>query len=549
MPSPLIPAAALALVAALSNSRTAAPELTPPILTPVHAAIHAPIHAALTSPEAEAAPQSDQEAVDDFEEYYGDLDSTIDRVEAVLTLEDNEAPGVVNALVKLLDADTVEVRDAAIRVLAGFETRPPIDRLVGAFADENGETERVALLEIMRKGAYQDLGEAVVEALEDRSWAIRRGAVLALGPTATTGTELAARLALLVDDPEVAVRCATIDALADARVREVLPLAQARLADDAWQVRASAIRATRLVRAKSSIPLLIARFDAEEGRLIEDLGKALDGITARDVGARPEAWKNFWERTGDRFEIPTDEEIVAWEKARKAEDAIYTAQNATSFHGIQTPSRAIVFVIDTSGSMESLVIERERYDPDAYPSWSRIDIVKTELARTIEGLEPYVKFGIISFATDTKRWKKKLVPANVINKRSALSFVEKLEPIGGNAQKDLAEVGLLPGADVSKGKTNTYGALALALGIDDDQTRSKPSRVDYLGEVDTIFFLSDGQPTFGKYILENKILERVKEANELRKVVLHTIAIGNFSKIFMAELARQNGGAFVDLGK
>ena len=539
MPSPLFPAVALALTAAAFPLAPGAPD-----------ACTSPRSCAVAVAAAEpAASQSDEEAVADFEEYYGDLESTIDRVEAVLTLEDNEAPGVVDALVELLDADESEVRDAAIRVLSGFGTRPPVDRLVATFADENGETERVGLLEIMRKGGYQDLGEAVVEALEDRSWAIRRGAVLALGPTATTGTELAARLALLVDDPEVAVRCATIDALADARVREVLPLAQARLADEAWQVRASAIRATRLVRDKSSIPLLIARFDAEEGRLIEDLGKALDGITARDVGARPDAWKSFWERTGDRFEIPTDEEIAAWEKARKAEDAIYSSQDATSFHGIQTPSRAIVFVIDTSGSMESLVIERERYDPDAYPSWARIDIVKTELARTIEGLEPHVKFGIISFATDTKRWKRKLVPANVINKRSALSFVDKLEPIGGNAQKDLAEVGLLPGADVSKGKTNTYGALALALGIDEDQTRSKPSREDYLGEVDTIFFLSDGQPTFGKYILENKILERVKEANELRKVVLHTIAIGNFSKTFMAELARQNGGAFVDLGK
>ncbi|MGB0333224.1 MAG: hypothetical protein ACPGPE_15550, partial [Planctomycetota bacterium] len=89
----------------------------------------------------------------------------------------------------------------------------------------------------------------------------------------------------------------------------------------------------------------------------------------------------------------------------------YSIKNASNFVGVETPSRSILFVIDVSGSMEDLVVDREQFQDGDYPSWARMDIVKTELARTIEGLESYVKFGIISFATDTKRWKKKLVPA------------------------------------------------------------------------------------------------------------------------------------------
>lgn len=196
--------------------------------------------------------------------------------------------------------------------------------------------------------------------------------------------------------------------------------------------------------------------------------------------------------------------------------------------------------------MEDLVVERERFESGDYPSWVRMDIVKTELARTIEGLEPYVKFGIVSFATETKRWKKKLVPANVINKKSALDFCKRLEPLGGNSKQDLAAAGLSGSADLSAGKTNTYAALSLALGIADKGTNS---REQYLSEVDTIFFLSDGRPTHGKYIDTKEILSRVIEANKLRKVVLHTIAIGNFSKGFMKSLAENNGGNFVDLGK
>ena len=226
--------------------------------------------------------------------------------------------------------------------------------------------------------------------------------------------------------------------------------------------------------------------------------------------------------------------------------ARYVTPGSTSFGGIDTPSRSILFVIDVSGSMEDLVVQRERFEGGDYPSWSRMDIVKTELARTVEGLESYVKFGIVAFATDTKRWKKKLVPANVINKKSALDFIKKLEPLGGNSKIELQRAGLAGSANLGAGKTNTWGALSLALGIAE---KGKNSREEYLSAVDTVFFLSDGRPTHGKYIDTKDILERIVEANRLRKVVLHTIAIGDFSKAFMEQLAGRNGGTFVDLGK
>ncbi len=46
-----------------------------------------------------------------------------------------------------------------------------------------------------------------------------------------------------------------------------------------------------------------------------------------------------------------------------------------------------------------------------------------------------------------------------------------------------------------------------------------------------------------------EIVREVRKANELRKVVLHTIALGPFQKSFMKRLAEENGGVFVDLGK
>ena len=88
--------------------------------------------------------------------------------------------------------------------------------------------------------------------------------------------------------------------------------------------------------------------------------------------------------------------------------------------------------------MENHVIEKERFEDGDYPSMSRIDIVKTELSRTVEGLESYVKFNILSFATDVKSWKKKLVACNVLNRKSAMEWTRRLEAIGGNSKEDLA---------------------------------------------------------------------------------------------------------------
>ena len=59
---------------------------------------------------------------------------------------------------------------------------------------------------------------------------------------------------------------------------------------------------------------------------------------------------------------------------------------------------------------------------------------------------------------------------------------------------------------------------------------------------------ADGRPSCGKFIEPSDVLREVRAANELRKVVIHTITLGEFEKDFMERLAAENGGTFVDLG-
>jgi hypothetical protein len=108
-------------------------------------------------------------------------------------------------------------------------------------------------------------------------------------------------------------------------------------------------------------------------------------------------------------------------------------------------------------------------------------------------------------------------------------------------------VGLTSSANLDKGKTNTFGALKVALGV--NEVRTADQNYEKVA-ADTIFFLSDGRPTVGEYVDPDDILREIHALNDLRKVIIHTIAIGEFQKDFMERLAAQNGpGVFVDLGK
>jgi hypothetical protein len=490
-----------------------------------------------------AAAGQDDEIVKEFKKYFKKYKDAATRVEAVLSLEGVESAKVVDALVPVLKLPEPDVVRAAVRILSAFESDAPAQAVVAELAESKDERIRVGLLQAVTAGRYPGGGEALAELITDKSWDVRRRAVQAIASLAEPGAVEA--IAPLAADREAAVRSAALEGLARLDSPLAVEAGIEALADDVWQVRASAVAALERVRRVESIAPLIARMEVEEGRLVADIGDALGEITGRNFGLRTELWQRFWETYEGRFQIPTDEQLAELRRKQAERAETYKSSSGTTYHGIETPSRAILFVIDVSGSMENVVVEKERFEGGGYPSLLRIDIVKTELARTVEALEPWVEFNILAFATDVRAWKKGLVKANVLNKSSAADWVKRLEAIGGASKEDLARAGLVGSANLEAGKTNTHAALMAALmaprpGAKDD---------DYEVAVDTIFFLSDGRPSHGEYVDPDDILREVRAVNDLRKIVLHTIAIGEFQKTFMKRLAGENGGVYVDLGK
>ena len=212
----------------------------------------------------------------------------------------------------------------------------------------------------------------------------------------------------------------------------------------------------------------------------------------------------------------------------------------------------MVFVIDISGSMEEEVVDRKSFRERGFTRFRKLDIVQEELARSIESLGPEVRFNLFAFATEVYPWRKKLVPANALNRRSATAFVRDLEPLGGSAAAAAGSAGLQRSSDERKGMTNTWAGLLAGLGfsIGGKAELSAETATEFKkGAGDTLFFLSDGRPSVGDLVDTDDILEGILELNRFRRVVIHTIAIGEFQKDFMEYLARDTGGIFMDLGR
>ena len=115
-----------------------------------------------------------------------------------------------------------------------------------------------------------------------------------------------------------------------------------------------------------------------------------------------------------------------------------------------------------------------------------------------------------------------------------------------------ANAGLVGAANLEGGKTNTHGALMFPFGIDPAEppaVGAKTGKASVKNKLDTVFFLSDGRPSTGRLVDTREILKEVARINQAYRVVFHTIAIGDFQKNFLRDLATQNGGVFVDLGR
>lgn len=502
---------------------------------------------------ARGGDEGDDELVMEFNRFYSRDRSVRERMEAIYVLKGVNTLEATRALVRAFDDDAFQVRVAAIETMGSYRDPDSITFLVEKYI-ANKREKKVHRLACAAEILGYMKAEAAIEPLGElfrktRDWELKRAIAGALGGI---GSEKGVPVLVgLLADKDPTLRIVALDALAGINRPDLCAEAvvDSMEKDANWQVRAAAIAAARTMKFKEAIQPLINRLREESGRLRGDAFEALKEITFNDYLEDPEVWQKYWDRVADTWEPPDYEKIKELREKRKKEGTRYT-NPAAQFAGIPTKSRNIIFVIDISGSMETRVsdIERFRASGREYRSYQRLEIVKVELMNTITNLDTKVNFNILIFATKVKWWKKRLVSNNILNKNSAIKFVEGLKPIGGAMAGFRSRTGLRTGA-VEEGKTNTYAALMAALGVQQDKAKRTGYDRNLKSNVDTIYFLSDGAPTVGKVIDKEEIRMEVKRVNRVRKIVIHAIAIGDFQKDFMKALAKENGGVYVDLGE
>lgn len=223
-----------------------------------------------------------------------------------------------------------------------------------------------------------------------------------------------------------------------------------------------------------------------------------------------EDWASWWETKRHTWEplSHADEDNALTAVYRPKRDL-----KLPKIFGNEIASKKVVFVIDTSKSMEKVdKTSQEEGSKGQGKGISRMERAKRELIKVILSLREDVQFNMISFNTTVTVWKeKKMVKATKSNKERAIKFIRGWQPTK---------------------YTNTQGAMTQAFEIKD---------------VDTIFLLSDGSPTDleeGEVIETEPILEEVKKQNRFRRITIHTLGFKGANIGFMKKLAYQNRGTF-----
>lgn len=267
----------------------------------------------------------------------------------------------------------------------------------------------------------------------------------------------------------------------------------------------AAIEALGQLRLKEAIPALLRGLILNDDDLKALAKTQLEGLTGESHPAEYRAWRDWWRENQNGFVVKgAPPEVDAREEAEARK---------TGFYGIETESKHVMYVIDRSASMTTT---------DGGKGGSRWASASQELIRAIRALKDDATFNIVFYNHEYSAWKRGMVKALPKTRAAAVKWIESLEPAGN---------------------TNIFDPLAFGL------EQAKLGQRDGYGDpVDTIFFLSDGQPNRGDITNPNEILREIARRNATLKVQIHAIGLGDGHDAgFMRRLAESNGGSYVGI--
>lgn len=299
----------------------------------------------------------------------------------------------------------------------------------------------------------------------------------------------------------------------------------ARLDDPRWQLRVAALKGLSFFKDARVVEALLERLPNEDGVLKRHYYTALARILGESLAATDEAWISFWKSNKDDL-------LKRWatkEATGPIQDDLPAVQiksegnsGGTSFYGLQTESKHIIFVIDISGSMGEMGGKNEH-------GHFRVDVAKRELANAIKTLRAEdgddrgeASFNVVAYSAEVQVYKTgKMIAATKKEKEKVFAWIDKLE---------------------ANGATNISDAIEQAFDI----INTRKAKKQFEKGADTIFVMTDGKPTAGKIMDPVLIREMVKKMNRERQITIHTIGVGDGHDVgFLQALASENNGEYL----
>ena len=303
------------------------------------------------------------------------------------------------------------------------------------------------------------------------------------------------------------VRNTAIEMLGRSRDKLQVPVLLTALDHDDWSTRFTAIEAVAEMKDKQTVPKLIERLGKDEGRLKKRIAEVLWQLTAQPFDEDLAKWKNWWTEAAEKFAVATEKDLDKATAERERRRLSERTRGTVKFFGIKVESHRVIFIIDISGSMLESMYGRYVGKRGA----SRIDVAKQEVVQAIQNLEEGTLFNILAFSSSITRWQKEGIGSvSTQSRKDAVDWVERLG---------------------ASGATNLYDTVKMAF---EDK------------DVDTIFIMSDGEPTNGEVIDPYRIREDVAFWNKHRKVKINSIAIGGNLEI-LEWLAADAGGKYMQM--
>ncbi len=446
-------------------------------------------------------------------------------------------------------AAAVEDADRA-RVVATLATAPDASKVRllvdGVLKREPAAPVQAAAVKVL--GAVTDerlLKEIVADASGKGDFQVRGVLIEALGrvdsPLAVDGL---VRMAKGEDTKTVA---AALFALAERKPPEGRDVAKKGLEHKSWQVRLGALDYLQRLNDATTLPWIVDLLEEETGRMREECIHVLKRITGKDYERDVVKWRAF-AAGGEAAVAALGSSEPAPAKPASADGAAVSSEGDApppTYYGLKVYSDRVVFVVDLSLSMnDSMTIDRDKMaretgavtsgsgasaDPKKDPEeiqglewWkirSRMDFARAQMKHVVSMLGRDQWFDIVWFSESVVAWQGQMIPANPANKARAAAWLDSLKCEGG---------------------TNTWGGLTKALNLVGRGTDEE----NYRRGADTLYFMSDGQPSKGDIIETDKIVAAMERIHKVRRVKINVVQIGTSRLPFMEDLARVTGGAY-----